>query len=44
MKPMYIYRLVLLLVIGHLNLFSPANQWTGGLNLRVPWYRPYVLG
>ena len=40
-KPMYIYRLVLLLVIG-IYLFSPAimDWW---IEPQGAWYRPYVL-
>lgn len=40
-SPMYIYRLVLLLVIG-IYLFSPAimDWWIEPMGA---WYRPYVL-
>ena len=37
---MYIYRLVLLLVVG-IYLFSPPS-WTGG-STNGAWYRPYLL-
>ncbi|MBX9713976.1 MAG: hypothetical protein K2X58_09440, partial [Pseudomonadaceae bacterium] len=39
--PMYIYRLVLLLVVG-IYLFSPAimDWW---IDADGAWYRPYVL-
>jgi len=38
---MYIYRLVLILVVG-IYLFSPAimDWWTAAHNV---WYRPYLL-